>query len=127
MNTILIITSLLTILIGFAHSILGEIFILKRLFRRSDLPQLLGSDWFTKRTLRFAWHLTTIAWWGYAGIILSFMVSDSISARTIVLMICSAVFLISSIITGTFTRGKHVAWVVFLIISICTFYGAFAA
>ena len=124
MNTILIISSSLAFLIGVAHSVLGEKFILKRLLYLSDLPQLLGSDWFTKRTLRFAWHLTTIAWWGYAGILLSF--STSISVRTIVLMIISAVFLLSSMLSGMFSRGKHLSWIIFLIIAICTLYVAFA-
>ena len=54
----------LVLLVGLAHSYLGERYILIRLFRRSDLPHLFGSDVFTRRTLRFAWHLTTVAWWG---------------------------------------------------------------
>jgi len=44
----------LAIFIGAAHSILGERYILVRLFRRKNLPELLGSDFFTRRTLRFA-------------------------------------------------------------------------
>jgi hypothetical protein len=61
--------ALLCMLIGVAHSYLGEKYILIRLFRRDNLPKLLGSDWFTKRTLRFAWHLTSIAWWGFAALL----------------------------------------------------------
>jgi hypothetical protein len=48
----------LTCLLALAHSYLGERYILTRLFRRDDLPRLLGGTGFTKRTLRFAWHLT---------------------------------------------------------------------
>ena len=48
---------------------LGEKYILIRLFKRNNLPKLLGSDWLTKRVLRFAWHLTSIAWWGFAAIL----------------------------------------------------------
>ena len=125
MNTVLIISSSLAFLIGVAHSVLGEKYILQRLFRLSNLPQLLGSDWFTKRTLRFAWHLTTIAWWGYAGILVSF--SASTSVRASILVIISAVFLLSSILSGMFSRGKHLAWIVFLIIAVCAFCAAFAA
>ncbi|MFT5881048.1 MAG: hypothetical protein ACI86X_002187 [Moritella sp.] len=62
----LITGALLAIFIGLVHSYLGELFILTRLFRQ-DLPKLLGNDWFTKRILRFAWHLTTVAWWGFAA------------------------------------------------------------
>lgn len=55
--------------LGAAHSVLGERYILMRLFRRADLPHLFGSDDFTKRTLRFAWHLTTVAWSGMAAVV----------------------------------------------------------
>ena len=57
----LIIGTILLLIIGIIHSYLGEKYILIRLFRREDLPKLLGGDWFTKRVLRFGWHLTTLA------------------------------------------------------------------
>jgi hypothetical protein len=53
--------------VAVAHSYLGERYILVRLFKRQDLPKLFGSDWFTKRTLRFAWHITSVAWLGLAA------------------------------------------------------------
>jgi len=59
-NTFLAAAALLIPALGAAHSVLGERYILIRLFRRSDLPKLFGSDTFTRRTLRFAWHLTTV-------------------------------------------------------------------
>jgi hypothetical protein len=57
----------LCIAIGLAHSVLGERYILIRFFRRTDLPKLFRGAELTIRTLRFAWHLTTIAWQGAAG------------------------------------------------------------
>src|SRR5258708_4429486 len=57
----------LTFGVGVAHSVLGERYILVRLFRRPDLPKLFGGTEFTTRTLRLAWHATTIAWWGAAA------------------------------------------------------------
>ena len=66
----LLFAAILLISIGLIHSYLGEKYILIRLFRRDNLPHLQGSDWFTKRTLRFAWHITTLAWWGFAAILL---------------------------------------------------------
>lgn len=56
--------------VGVVHSVLGERYILVRLFRRTDLPKLFGDTTFTTRTLRFAWHITTVAWWGFAAILL---------------------------------------------------------
>lgn len=51
----------LLVVLALAHSYLGERYILIRLFKRVNLHMLFGSDDFTKRTLRFAWHLTSIA------------------------------------------------------------------
>ena len=66
----LIAAASLAFLIGLAHSYLGERYILIRLFRR-ELPRLFGSDDFTKQTLRFVWHLTTVSWWGLAAILVA--------------------------------------------------------
>ncbi len=54
MDVLLVAAALLAAGVGAAHSYLGERYILTRLFRRQDLPKLFGSDWFTRRTLRFA-------------------------------------------------------------------------
>ena len=54
----LIIAGCLLILLSLLHSVLGERFILIRLFRTTQLPPLYGSDAFTRATLRFAWHIT---------------------------------------------------------------------
>lgn len=40
-------------------------------FNRQDLPYLFGSDVFKARTLRFAWHLMTVTWWGPAVLLLN--------------------------------------------------------
>ncbi len=54
---------------GIVNSLLGEKYILAPLFRRDNLPELFGSTDFTMRTLRYAWHLTTLAWLGFAAIL----------------------------------------------------------
>ncbi len=61
MDSLLYLAAFLLMVVSFAHSYLGERFILSRLFKRDNLPKILGSDDFTKRTLRFAWHLTSVA------------------------------------------------------------------
>lgn len=69
-STLLNVAAVLTFAVGLAHSVLGEKYLLMRLFRRSDLPTLLGSATFAVRTLRFAWHITTVAWWGFGAMLL---------------------------------------------------------
>ena len=42
---------------------------LVRLLRWPELAKLFGNPGFTSRTLRFAWHVTSVAWWGFAAIL----------------------------------------------------------
>jgi hypothetical protein len=107
-------------LTGVAHSYLGERYILIRLFRRQDLPHLFGSDVFTRRTLRLAWHVTSIAWWGSAAL---FWALGTGSAR-LGLQVLSVMFLVTAIVTGVGSRGRHLAWPVFLLIAIFSWLGA---
>ncbi len=117
MNPALVAAAVLALAIGLAHSVLGERYILIRLFRR-DLPKLHGSPWFTRQTLRFAWHLTTIAWWGFA-IQLGFLARADTSADggRVTLIVIAIVFGLSGLVTLVFSRGKHFAWIVFLAIA----------
>jgi hypothetical protein len=114
----LLVGSFLLIFISLVHSYLGEKFILTRLFKRDNLPKLLGSDWFTKRVLRFAWHLTTIAWWGFAAI-LYFLSNPSDNIRSEILLIITVVFAISGVVSLLVSRGKHLSWLFFFGIA-CT-------
>jgi hypothetical protein len=106
----------LAVSIGIAHSYLGERYILVRLFRR-ELPPLFGSDWFTRRTLRFAWHLTTVAWWGFGALLWMLADTDAV-ARDAGLWVVAAVFGVNALITVAASRGRHLAWIVFAAIAL---------
>ena len=111
---LLCVAAALTVLIGLAHSYLGERYILTRLFRR-PLPPLFGSDGFTRRTLRFAWHLTTVAWYGFAALLLLWARQGG---RATELRIVALTFLVTALVTLISSRGRHLAWPVFLAIAI---------
>lgn len=114
-STLLFGAALFTFSVGIAHSVLGEKYLLIRLFRRPDLPTLAGSASFAVRTLRFAWHITTVAWWGF-GAMLLLAARDALSrdsallALAITMLVTAAIILIAS-------RGKHLAWPVFAAIA----------
>jgi hypothetical protein len=108
--------------IGLVHSTLGERYILVRLFRRDDLPQLFGGTAFTSRTLRFAWHITTIAWWGFAAILV-LLASHSVSEARLSIIL-GITFLLTSALTLVVSRGQHLAWVVFGFIGGACLYSA---
>lgn len=106
----------LLMMTGLAHSYLGERYLLIRLFKRDNLPALLGSTAFTKGTLRFVWHLTTIAWWGLAYLI--FIVAQNSLTAPHVLRVIAAVALLSALFPIVFTRGRHLSWIVFLVVGV---------
>jgi hypothetical protein len=109
-------------IVGLAHSVLGERYILTRLFRRSELPPLLGGTEFTRRTLRFAWHLTSLAWWGFAALFASMAQGPLTTARTCAVL--AIVFLINAAVTFGASRGRHLAWPIFLAIGVIAALGA---
>lgn len=88
--------------VGLAHSFLGEKFIVRRLLRL-DLPKLFDSDSFTKRTIRFAWHLTTIAWWGFA-VLLIIVMNGTPPNFHVILRVVAATFFVSSLFPLILTR-----------------------
>lgn len=109
----LLVAAALLVAIALVHSVLGERYILRRLFRRENLPRLFGSDWFTKQTLRFAWHITSIAWLGFA-VILALNAAPAAPSPELVVEVIAATFLITGVIAALASRGRHLSWVVFL-------------
>ena len=121
---------------GIVHSFLGERYIIIRLFRR-DLPKLFGSDWFTRRTLRFAWHLTTVAWWGIAVVLLiladhfggpapstaGLTSTDPDATARAVGYTMAIVLGVHAVVAAAGTRGRHLAWLVFGLAAVLTWVG----
>lgn len=122
MTTLLYIAAFLAFIIGVIHSVLGERYILIRLFRRDNLPELFGGTEFTIQTLRFAWHITTLAFWGFAAILI-LLAQDAFSFENLLLVI-AVTFLTIGIVALVASRGRHLAWIVFLLIGgICLYAG----
>ncbi len=101
--------AVLTFLLAAAHSVLGERFIIARLIRR-DQPKLFGSDAFTKRTLRFAWHVTTLFAWALAAVLL---LDPSIAIQWVI----AGAMVITAMVTLVISRAQHLSWVVELAIA----------
>lgn len=122
MSTPLLAAAVLAALLALAHSYLGERYILIRLFRREDLPKLFGGAEFTKQTLRFAWHLTSVAWVGFAGVLGALAASSDGAGRTQA-QIISATFALSGVVGLVGSRGRHLSWVVFFLIAALVWLG----
>ena len=117
----ILLATVILILIGVLHSYLGEKYILIRLFKRDNIPHLLGGDHFTKGTLRFCWHIMSVAAFGFAAILYN-------NAEDIfVLTTIGLVFLVSALLSIFYTKGKHLSWVAFLIVSMICFWQVYSA
>jgi hypothetical protein len=112
----------LAIALGAAHSFLGERYILVRLFRRDNVPKLFGGTKFTTRTLRFAWHLTTVAWWGFAALLVQLGQGNLTASGAC--QVLGITFVASGFLPLIITRGKHWSWLVLFIIGCIAFAGA---
>ena len=118
----LLVAAVLIFLTGCAHSYLGERYILIRLFKRGGLPRLFGGTEFTEGTLRFAWHITTVAWWAIALLLL--LAHRGSLSTTSVLHVIAGTAMASAALPIFFTRGKHLSWVVFLLVGALVYFSS---
>jgi hypothetical protein len=97
--------------LAIAHSIIGERRLIGPLAARDDLPRLFGGTRFTGPTLRFAWHVTSVLGLGFAAVLLAVALGASEAA-----IVCTigVTLIASGILPLVFTRGRHLAWAVFL-------------
>lgn len=122
MRILLVIAAGLTLALAAAHSYLGERYILVRLFRRDSLPKLFGGVEFTKQTLRFAWHITSIAWLGLAALLLV-MASPQGGGPATQAGLIAGVFGLSGLTALLGSRGRHLSWIAFFAIAALVWYG----
>lgn len=123
MNFYFVAAAVLVLATGLAHSWLGERYILVRLFRRPDIPHLFGSDDFTKRTLRMAWHLTSVAWLGAAALLLILASFPLDASARIISRAVAVTFLASAVVASIGSRGRHLSWIVFLTVACLVWLG----
>jgi hypothetical protein len=120
MNAALLTAAVLALLLAGAHSYLGERYILIRLFRKDALPQLFGGTEFTRATLRFAWHLTSVAWVGLAGLLVTLAAPGRLRAADVIALTFGA----SGLLALVGSKGHHLSWIVFFSIAVLVWYGS---
>jgi hypothetical protein len=116
MNTPLLIAALLTFVIGAIHSWLGERRLLCPLLAPDQRQGLLAKA-FVRRVIRFAWHLTSIAWWGMGATVAALAMNPPLERQgRLALWAIAATFLVTGALILITSRGRHLAWPVFLAI-----------
>ncbi|MCW9034660.1 MAG: hypothetical protein OQJ97_10620 [Rhodospirillales bacterium] len=119
----LIIAAFLIIAVSLMHSILGEKRLITPLLRMEGLPVILGSLQNTKLTLRAAWHLTSLLWWGIATQMVFLHFSPDLNGTAFLWMV-SIVFGISALVALIGSKGAHLSWVFFMPVSLIAGYMA---
>ncbi len=97
--------SLLCVISAFIHSYVGE----KKLIAPviSSKHGVL-TDPLARQVMRFAWHWTSLLWVSVAAY-LAFAAQGQIVHRPLLLGI-GFIHLITGLVDGVFTRGKHIGW-----------------
>ncbi|MFL6248420.1 MAG: hypothetical protein ACJ74H_20525 [Thermoanaerobaculia bacterium] len=119
---LLYIAAVAAVLMGIVHSTLGERLVFPRLFASQDLPRLRGSLEFTRSILRWAWHLLSLAWWGFAYLLFAVGAGHTPDAVTLARII-AVVFGVSGLIAFVTTRGRHIAWPLFALVALASWFG----
>ena len=113
-NTLLLSAAVLTVAIGVAHSWIGERRLIGPLLAPDRLSGVLAKSDFARQTLRFAWHITSVAWWGIAAILVALALRPIDGTGRWTLIAIAATFLISGLTSLVASRGRHLSWPAFL-------------
>lgn len=117
----LIIAAILLFAVGAMHSILGGKRLIAPILARPDLPVILGSLENTRLTLWVGWHILTLFWWGQALVLVVIALAPEHTILATLLTL-SAGTAIGGILALVLSRAKHRSWIMFLPLSIITFY-----
>ena len=118
-RALLWVAALLLVTCGVIHSYLGETLLFPRLFALPDLPLFRHDRRFTEAVLRYAWHLTSFAWWGMAAAIAVMPLAADM--HRVGRILGATVFLTGVVIV--FTCGvRHPGWLLFLTAGACVLY-----
>lgn len=106
----------LAVFIGLVHSILGEWKLIGPLTHPAKRTGLLARSDFGRNVLRFAWHITTLAWWGMGAALLAAALAPPEQALRLAVIALAVTFLLTGLLILAVGRGRHLAWPVFLAI-----------
>lgn len=109
----LISAAVLAAFVGVAHSYIGERYILIRLFRRGNLPDLFRNSDFTKRMLRLGWHVMSVFALGFAALLAVLASSPGGEDARAVARIISATFALGGGVSLVISKGRHASWFIF--------------
>jgi hypothetical protein len=121
----LLAAGVLMILIGIAHSVIGEILIFRQL-RAGTIVPLLAPPPLRERHLRILWanwHLTSALGWGLAALLILIAVAPDPSSYALHVRIIAIATLAGSLLVLYATRGRHPGWIGLLVAAVLAWLG----
>lgn len=112
MQNYLLSAGVLMILIGLAHSVIGEILIFRQL-RAGTIVPLLAPPPLRERHLRILWanwHLTSALGWGLAALLILVAAAPDPSSYALHVRIIAIATLAGSLLVLYATKGRHPGW-----------------
>ena len=126
MNIFLLTAAVLMVLIGLAHSILGERMIFRRMRRDGFIPtegaRLIGEG--HVRILWATWHGLTVLGWGMAAMLFWMGLHPSQDAGWVLMehiLAASALGVSALVLVGT--KGRHPGWIGLLAVALLVWWG----
>jgi hypothetical protein len=105
-NSLLFTAAVLLVVTAFAHSVLGEWKLIGPLLTRRE--GVLAND-LARVIIRFAWHLTSVAWMVLA-LILVRLIRDTATIRLWAVAGTGVAFTGVGLFDAVASRGRHVGW-----------------
>jgi hypothetical protein len=118
---LLLVAALLLGFIGVLHSYLGERHVLGRLLALPNLPELRGSRVYMESILRWAWHLTSVAWWGSSVLILFLWGRQE---QAVLGAVLAGTFAVHGVIILAKVGPRHPAWPLFFLAAASLWFGS---
>jgi hypothetical protein len=116
---LLVVAAAIVSFIGVMHSILGERYVLRRLFKLPDLPLLRKDPLYTRNVLRCACHASGVAWWGLAALLAALAFVPDGGARVTAGIVSITLLASGSLVLAT-AGLRHPAWALFLVAGVAT-------
>lgn len=129
MQSYLLAAGVLMILIGIAHSVIGEILIFRQL-RAGTIVPLLSPPPMRERHLRILWanwHLCSVLGWGLAALLIVIARSPDLPTYALNIRIIAIATLAGSLLVLYATRGRHPGWLGLLVAAGLAWLGQSAA
>lgn len=129
MQSYLLAAGVLMILIGVAHSVIGETLIFRQL-RAGTIVPLLAPVPLRERHLRILWanwHLCSVLGWGLAALLIVIAGSPDLPTYAPNIRIIAIATLAGSLLVLYATRGRHPGWLGLLVAAGLAWLGQSAA